>query len=127
MTKTMTNLQIINTLNASVDEAGKSLRAKRLPVKLLYALQRNLRELESAYTTYNDTRKELCQRYQVQDTAMEKGGEEFQQELITLLNLPVEVDIHTVSIAVLDECGQGNFDSLSMNDLDRLDWLIEKK
>ncbi|MCD8376240.1 MAG: hypothetical protein LUD69_04800 [Oscillospiraceae bacterium] len=126
MTKQFTNIQVVNILNASADEKGKALREKRLPIRLLYAYQRSLKEMEAAYNAYNETRVALFDKYGA-DPSKELSGKEdpqFQKELVELLNMPVEVDVHVAPESVLDSVGTENYDTLTLDELDRISWLL---
>ncbi|MCD8004631.1 MAG: hypothetical protein LUE91_03120 [Oscillospiraceae bacterium] len=131
MVKKFTNFQIVNTLNASADEAGKSLRAKRLPVKVAYAWRRSLDELERAYKVYDGVRVDLFGKYGADPAKGLTNGTDPQltAEMTELLNMIVDVDVHTFPRAVLDSYIESCDDdgTLTMDELDRISWLVEEK
>lgn len=127
MTKQFTNIQVVNILNASADEVGKGLREKHLPIRLIYSYQRSLKEMEAAYNAYNETRVALFGKYDADPSKELTGNEDpqFQKELVELLNMPVDVEVHVAPASVLDSVEAGNYDDLTWDELERLSWLLD--
>lgn len=128
--KQMKNSYIISVLNTMNDETGKALYKKKLPVKLLYNLRRSLPEVESAYSAYIGSLKDICARYGTTPDKLECEDEEkhkqLLQELTKLLNAETPVRVYTVPAETIEECGGGAYDPLTFEEIDRLWWLVEE-
>ena len=88
--------------------------------------------LASAYTA---EREELIRRYAKKDENGEimteddcyimEDKERFGKDMSELLNIETEVEIHTVSISVVEKCDEDpKYDSLTMAELDVIDFML---
>lgn len=128
--KRFTNNQLIAILNQQNDEQGKALLAKKLPVKLLYAVRRSLPQVVEAYQAYHKTLEDICTNYGAAPdklVAADPGQQgALADEIAALLNEEAAVQVHTVSPEVLDLCGNGTYDLLTYVEVDRLFWLLDE-
>lgn len=126
--KTMRNSQIISIMKSMTDDAGKALLKKHLPAKLLYALRRSIPEIEKAYKVYADSLVDICGQYGTTPDKLHCEDAEQQRQLMSdlseLLSMETAVNVYTVEPEVLDRCGEGIYDPLSFDDMDRLWWFI---
>ena len=107
----MKNSEIVAFLNICTD-----LRQKRLPVRLAYAIKKNTAAVQEAASAYTAEREELIRRYARKDEKGEimteddcyimEDKESFGKDMSELLNIETEVEIHTVSIAVVEKCDE---------------------
>lgn len=130
MEQKMKNSYVLSILKTMNDETGKALYKKKLPVKLLYNLRRSLPEVESAYSAYISSLKDICARYGTTPDKLECEDEEkhkqLLQELTKLLNTETPVRVYTVPAETVEECGGSVYDPLTFEEVDRLWWLIEE-
>ena len=126
----MKNKEIVDFLNAYA-----SMGKKTLPVRLAYAIKKNVAAVQEAAAAYTEERKDLIQRYAKKDENGEimtendyyvmedKAG--FEQDMNELLDIETEVDIHTVAIAVVEKCDDDpKYDPLTMTELDVIDFML---
>lgn len=124
----MTNRELISIANGMNLINSKGFLEKKLPVKLLYAIKKNAKALTDAYKPYQETMEALCSSYGV-DPSKYVGGEnsELDNSLNELLDSEADVKIHTVQESVIMECGEGNFDPITMAELTILEYMIEEE
>ena len=126
----MKNSEIVAFLNTCV-----SLREKRLPVRLAYAIKKNMSSVQEAAAAYMDERKELVDRYAKKDENGEYLEEDncyimddkagFEKDMEELLGIETEVEIHTVSITVVEKCDDDpKYDALTMEELGVIDYML---
>lgn len=126
----MKNSEIVAFLNTC---AG--LREKRLPVRLAYAIKKNMAAVQEAATAYMEEREELIARYAKKDKKGEylvkdncyvfENKDEFEKDMSELLSIETAVKIHTVSIDVVEKCDDDHkYDSLTIDELDVIDFMI---
>mgnify|MGYP004575448239 len=126
----MKNSEIVAFLNIC---AG--LRQKHLPVRLAYAIKKNMSSVQEAAAAYTDERKELIDRYAKKDEngkyleedncyiMEDKAG--FEKDMAELLGIETEVEIHTVSITVVEKCDDDpKYDALTIEELDVIDYML---
>jgi hypothetical protein len=103
------NKDILNFVNGCA-----SLREKRLPVKLGYAIKKTLAAVSDAANAYDAERQELLEKYAAKGGdgkfLVENGQysiedkEGFAKDLDELLAIETEVGIHTVSEEEIEKC-----------------------
>ncbi len=126
----MKNREIVDFLNTCV-----SLRKKTLPVRLAYAIKKNMAAVQEAASAYMSERDELIARYAKKDEngkylekdncyiMDDKAG--FEKDMEELLEIETEVEIHTVSIEVVEKCDEDpKYDPLTMAELDVIDFML---
>lgn len=126
----MKNSEIVAFLNTCAN-----LREKRLPVRLAYAIKKNMSSVQEAAAAYMDERKELVDRYAKKDENGEYLEEDncyimedkagFEKDMEELLGIETEVEIHTVSITVVEKCDDDQkYDALTMEELGVIDYML---
>lgn len=126
----MQNKEIVDFLNTCV-----SMKKKSLPVRLAYAIKKNVAAVQEAASAYTAEREELIRRYAKKDENGEimteddcyimEDKERFGKDMSELLNIETEVEIHTVSILVVEKCDEDpKYDSLTMAELDVIDFML---
>lgn len=125
----LTNRKIIDsttTLN--------SLAQKQLPIKVSYAIAKNVSKIENELKIYNSERKKLLDKYCIKDEEGKNKIDENNQlkikdehlkdwnkEINELLDIEVEIDIHKFKESDLMCC---NFE-ISPSELMLIDYMIE--
>lgn len=118
------NKDVLNFVNGCA-----SLREKRLPVKLGYAIKKNLAAVSDAANAYDAERQELLEKYAAK--GVENGQysiedkEGFAKDLDELLAIETEVGIHTVSEEEIEKCDDPRYDALTVADLETLEIMTE--
>lgn len=126
----MKNSEIVTFLNTCTD-----LRQKRLPVRLAYAIKKNMAAVQEAATAYMEEREELIARYAKKDKKGEylvkdncyvfENKDEFEKDMSELLAIETAVKIHTVSIDTVEKCDDDpKYDPLTMEELDVIEFMI---
>lgn len=117
----MKNREIIEHINA----LGNFTKEK-LPVKLSFAIVKNFNKLQMAYKDYDESRKALLDEYSeknekgeiIPDKIADENIEKWNKEINELLDIEVDVDIHTVSIDVIENL------QLSVSDVAAIEFMI---
>jgi GTPase Era involved in 16S rRNA processing len=126
----LTNRKILNDSNFL-----RGLIHKQLPIKVSYAIAKNVSKIEKELEIYNKERQKLLDKYCVKD---EKGNlvidesnnysieEEYidicNKELNELLDIEVDIDIHKFKLNDLLQCNL----EVSPADLSLIDYMIEE-
>lgn len=126
----MKNSEIVAFLNTCAD-----LRQKRLPVRLSYAIKKNMTAVQGAASAYMEEREELIARYAKKDKngkylekdncyiMDDKAG--FEKDMEELLEIETEVKIHNVFLETVEKCDEDpKYDPLSMAELDVIDFML---
>ena len=119
----MRNSDIINIINGINRNSG--IMQKRLPVKLLFALKRNISALNTAIGVYRETLDTICGQHgisseQIGAEAMPDG---LAEEISDLLNEEADVSIVWVPEDVLD-VDSNRYDALTFSELSALEFMI---
>ena len=129
----ITNRQVIEFINSV---SANKLASKRLPVKVAYAISRNLDKMNNIITSYETARKTLLDQYAEKDEegkAKVKDGnyviqedqkQAFSNEMKELLEVENEIDLHTINMDEVEKCDTDKYDSLTTADLMTLDIMI---
>ena len=129
----ITNRQVIEFINRV---SANKLASKRLPVKVAYAISRNLDKMNNIITSYETARKTLLDQYAEKDEegkAKVKDGnyviqedqkQAFSDEMKELLEVENEIDLHTINMDEVEKCDTDKYDSLTTADLMTLDIMI---
>ena len=126
----ITNRRIVNDSNFL-----ESLMHRQFPVKISYAISKNISKLESDLKIYNSEREKIINKYCKKD---EEGNlvidesnnysieEEYidicNKELNELLDIEVDIDIHKFKLNDLLQCNL----EVSPADLSLIDYMIEE-
>ena len=129
----ITNRQVIEFINSvSVNK----LASKRLPVKVAYAISRNLDKMNNIITSYETARKTLLDQYAEKDeegkvkvkdgnyVIQEDQKQAFSDEMKELLEVENEIDLYTINMDEVEKCDTDKYDSLTTADLMTLDIMI---
>lgn len=129
----ITNRQVIEFIN---NVSANKLASKRLPVKVAYAISRNLDKMNNIITSYETARKTLLDQYAEKDEegkAKVKDGnyviqedqkQAFSDEMKELLEVENEIDLHSINMDEVEKCDTDKYDSLTTADLMTLDIMI---
>jgi hypothetical protein len=117
---------------------------KKFPVKISYAISKNLKNLLDEFNSFDNQRKELCEEYANKD---EKGKpvlienadgskqydmaeetlEEFSKELNSLCEMEVDIDIFEISASELDACDRSErYDIPTAIDLRAMEFMLKE-
>lgn len=126
----ITNRRIVNDSNFLA-----SLMHRQFPVKVSYAISKNISKLESDLKIYNSEREKIinkyCKKDEKENLVIDENNnysieEEYidicNKELNELLDIEVDIDIHKFK---LDDLLQCNFE-VSPADLSLIDYMIEE-
>ncbi len=123
----MTNKEILGKLNVLGE-----LTAKKLPVKVSYAIGKNISKVERELKHYNKERQKLIEEYCLKEDdgtlKITEGNydidpkrlEDFNKEINELQEIEVEIDIHKFNIELLDGY------EMSPGELMCIDFMIEE-
>lgn len=96
------------------------MQKKTFPVKISYAIMRNIEALEKEFSSFEKQRIELCETYANKDSdgnPVIKGGsydipsdvrEDFNNELKELSDEEIDIDIRMVSAEEFEKCEQAD-------------------
>lgn len=108
--------------------------SKKLPVKLAYALSLNIEAIRVALKAYDEQRMKLVEEYAKKDTDgkpviednnyVVEDAAKWMAAIDELLAAEAEVTITTVSIDDLEKCDSPDFDSLSVEELALMNFMI---
>lgn len=126
----LTNRRIVNDANFL-----GTLNNKQLPIKVSYAISKNISKLESELKIYNKERQKLIDKYCIKNEEGENLIDENNQlkiadehldtwnkELNELLDIEIEIDIHKFK---LDDLIHGNYE-MSPAEISLIDYMIEE-
>ena len=124
------NSQIVNFINGVTN-----LKEKKLPIKLGYAITRNIKIMDPVATSYEEERQKILGKYAEKDDSgkfkVEDGSyiisdiSGYEREMEELLGIENEMQLHTVTIEEIEKCDMEQFDSLSVQDITLLDLMME--
>lgn len=114
------------------------MQKKTFPVKISYAIMRNIEALEKEFSAFEKQRIELCKTYANKDedgNPVIKDGsydipsdvrEDFNNELKELSDEEIDIDIRTVSAEEFEKCEQADrYDIPTGEDFAVLGFMIE--
>lgn len=96
------------------------MQKKTFPVKISYAIMRNIEALEKEFSSFEKQRIELCETYANKDSdgnpVIKDGAydippvakEDFNNELKELSDEEIDIDIRTVSAEEFEKCEQAD-------------------
>ncbi|UBK38687.1 hypothetical protein KLF44_04545 [Clostridium perfringens] len=108
------------------------LRSRKLPIKVSYAIAKNISKIEKELKFYNDGRSKIISEYclRKQDGSLKitdgkydidpKRIESFNKEIDELQEIEVEIDIHKFNIALLENI------EMTPDELIKIDFMIEE-
>ncbi|MEN8079095.1 hypothetical protein ABFP60_19220 [Clostridioides difficile] len=124
----LSNERIVNTINVLGD-----LNNAKLPVKVAYAITKNINKINSELKAYNEEKAKLIDKYAEKDeegklkadefgnvTLKEEHREDWDKDIKELLSIENEVDIHMIQ---LDDLLNSNY-NISPAELAAIDFMI---
>lgn len=123
----LSNKRILNGVDVL-----SALTNKQLPVKVSYAIAKNVAKIEAELKTYNSEREKLLEKYSKKDeegksitengnvTIQEDKVQEWDKDIADLLAIENEIDIHKFSI---NEFNNRDYD-ISPAELMTIDYMI---
>lgn len=126
----LTIRKILNDTNSLV-----AISQKQLPVKVSYAIAKNIKKLENELKIYNEEREKLIDKYCIKDdegkNVIDENNnlkianehlEAWNKEINELMDIEVDIDIHKFN---LDSLMCGNYD-MTPAELMIIDYMIEE-
>ena len=124
----LSNENILNTINTL-----GSLNNAQLPIKVAYAISKNINKIECELKAYNTEKAKLIDKYAEKDEEgklradeygnvkiKEKGIEDWNRDMTELLSIENEIDIHMIQI---DDLLNSNY-NISPAELSAIDFMI---
>ena len=125
----LSNEKLLNTINVL-----GNLNNIQLPIKLAYAISKNINKIDIELKTYNDEKVKLINKYAEKDKEgnvisdehghiiiEEKHKEDWNNDISELLSIENEIDIHKIQ---LDDLLNANY-NISPAELSMIDFMIE--
>ena len=111
------------------------IQEKSLPIKIGYAIRKNLKMMDPLATAYEEERirildnyakKDVSGNYLIKDNSYVIDNlQEYDCEMQELLEIENDLDLHTVPYSELEKCDLDKFDALSVQDLSVLEIMME--
>ncbi len=127
----ITNRQIVNIFSGMPE-----IKSKRLPVKLGFAINKNMSTMKGTAESYDAERAKILDKYGEKDSAGKarvengeyilKDKDGFREEMKELLGIENEIQIHMVSLDEIAKCDDERFDPLTLDELSLLEFMIEE-
>lgn len=111
------NSEMVSIVNALGENT--SFQLKRVPIALLFALQKNMPELNQTASAYICAQAEIRARYK-------EGTEEYNTALTELLNVESELTITHVPTTILEEWDEDKYDALTLKEFKALKFMTEE-
>lgn len=128
MKLTLSNEKIVNTINVLGD-----LNNAKLPVKVAYAITKNINKINTELKAYNEEKAKLIDKYAKKDkegnlkadeygnvTLKEDYIQDWNRDIAELLSIENEIDIHMIN---LDDLLNSNY-NISPAELSVIDFMI---
>lgn len=126
----LSNERIVNTINALA-----KLNNAQLPIKVAYAISKNVNKIESELKVYNTEKAKLVNKYGEKDkegklkvgengnvSLKEEHIEDYNRDIKELLSIENEMDIHMIK---LDDLLNSDY-NISPSELSAIDFMIEE-
>ena len=120
----------------SLEKKLMDISEKRLPVKVSYAIARNISELQKITESFETTRLSMVRQYGEKDAngdivADEQGNVKieamnaFMVEMTNLLDSEEDITFRKIPIEELEKCDESNeYDRLTVNDIQSLGFML---
>ena len=115
-----------------------ALKDKRFPVKVTYAINKNIRAVSGAAEAYNKTFDELRNQYMLKDAegklVLDEHGEpkfhegkkdEFVKELDELREIEVDINLNVLTYSDIEKCDSDKYSTLTVRDMETLDIMLK--
>ena len=119
------NRDIVNFINGCT-----ALKEKKLPIKIGYAVHRNILSLAEAAEASNVARENIIEEHAEKDSEGKpvvkdnsyvfKDTQRFNKDLEELLSIDTEVNLHTISEKDIEKYDDSRYDALTLSDIDTL-------
>ena len=126
----LSNERVVNTINAL-----SKLNNAQLPIKVAYAISKNVNKIESELKVYNTEKAKLVNKYGEKDkegklkvgengnvSLKEEHIEDYNRDIKELLSIENEMDIHMIK---LDDLLNSDY-NISPSELSAIDFMIEE-
>lgn len=126
----LSNERVVNTINAL-----SKLNNAQLPIKVAYAISKNVNKIESELKVYNTEKAKLVNKYGEKDKEgklkvgengnvplKEEHIEDYNRDIKELLSIENEMDIHMIK---LDDLLNSDY-NISPSELSAIDFMIEE-
>lgn len=126
----ISNRQLIKIFNGM-----PAVKKKQLPVKIGFAINKNIGAMESAAEAYTAEQRKILDKYCEKDEfEFKTEGDEYVltdrkaygEEMRELLGIENEIQIHTVSMDEIEKCDSEKFDALTPDELSLMEFMIEE-
>lgn len=128
-------MKIKNSEMVAFINGVKEIKEKRIPIKLGYAITRNMKLMEVAAEAYNEEYQNLIGKYAEKDEEGKPKVENeeyilldeknYHKEINELLEIENEFEIHKIPFEELEKCDTEQFDALSIKDISLLEFMVE--
>lgn len=121
----------------NIYDSLESLMSKKLPFKMAFAVQKNMKQLKEIVDFFNDREVEIIRRYAQKDEngdlkRSEDGeriliddAQSFVADMDELTNTDMEINFIKLSMSDIERCDEDRFDSLSPSEIGALEEMIE--
>ena len=126
----LSNERVVNTINAL-----SKLNNAQLPIKVAYAISKNVNKIESESKVYNTEKAKLVNKYGEKDkegklkvgengnvSLKEEHIEDYNRDIKELLSIENEMDIHMIK---LDDLLNSDY-NIAPSELSAIDFMIEE-
>lgn len=127
----ITNRQLISIYNGT-----GPVRQKRLPVKVGFAISKNLSAMDGAAEAYTAEQRKILDKYCEKDGSGNYRTEDdryvltdqkaYTEEMNELLGIETDIQIQTVTIDEIAKCDSDKFDALTPDELSLLDFMVDE-
>lgn len=127
----ISNRQLIKIFNGIA-----SVKRKQLPVKIGFAINKNISAMEGAAEAYTAEQRKILDKYCEKDEfgQFRTDGDEYVltdrktygEEMNELLGIENEIQIHTVNLDEIEKCDSEKFDALTPDELSLMEFMIEE-
>lgn len=118
--------------------ALKAVQGKKLPVKISFAIARNITIMSPIVRDIDEQQRKIIERYFVlgddgKPVIAEDGGvkitnpESLEEEIEELMAEDVRIEFRKVSEELFEKCDEGKYDALTPSEIANLNPMIEEK
>lgn len=117
-----------------------AIQGKKFPVKISYAIAKNVKKLAEEHADYEKQRIKLCEEFANKDNdgnpilidgkydIPEQNLEEFNDSVNELRDAEIDVDIHFVSFSELDKCDTNErYNIPTASDISAMEFMLEEE
>lgn len=127
----------LNEVKEKLEELIK-VSEKKLPVRISYAIAKNIKILTKEYKTLEEERLKLCREYAEKDTKGQpiiventfkistENEQKLEEEYVSLVSIDVELEICMIEMKEFEKCDQGDrYDHLTAADFVSIEFMIK--